>query len=208
MDILKPFKDMIADESSAAISANLAKSVVDEVEKLRAENARLQSVIDAANAQEPIARGYKNSITGSCSDLYWLADAPEGETNLYARPIPAQQSPAVAVPDDNPNEWVIEKLSYHKFERNDLNIDGCLNYLESEWKEIQGRTTRQLVMQILELLAAAPSPRITEQDAREIAKSYFAFNNTREFTEKNFKCWLKAYGRALLDKLKEVKNGK
>ena len=54
---------------------------------------------------------------------------------------------------ENPNEWIIEKLSYHKYERNDLNIEECLSYLESEWKEIQGRSTRQLVMQILSLLA-------------------------------------------------------
>lgn len=66
-------------------------------EWLEMENARLQSVIDEANAQEPLARGYKNSITGTCSELYWLGEAPEGDTNLYARPLPAQAIPEGSV---------------------------------------------------------------------------------------------------------------
>ena len=84
-------------------------------------------------------------------------------------------SPAVAVPDEN--AWIIERLSYHKLERQDMSIDDCLKYLSTEWKEVCGRTTRQLVMQILELLAATTSPRITEQDARDIVLTFTTWRN-------------------------------
>lgn len=45
---------------------------------------------EAMMKQEPVARGYKNSMTGTGSELYWLGEIPEGETNLYASPLPAQ----------------------------------------------------------------------------------------------------------------------
>jgi len=59
---------------------------------------------------------------------------------------------------ENPHEWIIEKLSYHKYERDDLTIDDCLKYLATEWTEVSGRTTRQMVMQILALLAQQEQP--------------------------------------------------
>lgn len=49
---------------------------------------------EAMMQQKPLAKGYKNSMTGTCSDLYWLGDAPEGVTYLYAGPLPAHQIPA------------------------------------------------------------------------------------------------------------------
>ena len=123
------------------------------------------------------------------------------DEKVLSEPEFVKQPPAVAVPDDNPNEWIIEKLSYHKFERNDLNIDGCLNYLESEWKEIQGRTTRQLVMQILELLAAAPSPRITEQDVLHILEGFHAIYNRYSWCH-FYTSWIKSADyQTLLGKL-------
>ena len=61
-------------------------------------------------------------------------------------------------PVDNPNEWIIENLSYHIHERDDMTMDDCLKYLATEWKETHGRTTRQMVMQILSLLAQAAPP--------------------------------------------------
>lgn len=98
MDILEHFKKMIADNSAAVFSVNFAKKVITEFESMRAENARLQPVIDEANAQEPVGT--------SCDEVSDYGLHPVNFTNrvelgqkLYARPIPAQQSPAVAVPD-------------------------------------------------------------------------------------------------------------
>lgn len=128
---------------------------------------------------------------------------------------PAQQSQAVAAHDDT--TWIIEKLSYHKFERDDLSIDDCLKYLSSEWTEVAGRTTRQLVMQILSMLAGQQSPAvaipktentITEQDAREIATQFFYWwhNQPGKNTMQGFSEWIAVDGRDLLNKLNEAKN--
>lgn len=51
---------------------------------------------------------------------------------------------------------ILERLTYHSLERDDLTLDDCLSYLAKGWYEVHGRTERQLVMQILALLAAAP----------------------------------------------------
>lgn len=63
--------------------------------------------------------------------------------------VPAE--PEASRPD------ILERLTYHALERDDLSLDDCLAYLASGWKRVRGRTERQLVMQILALLAAAPS---------------------------------------------------
>lgn len=53
---------------------------------------------------------------------------------------------------------IIEKLSYHKFERDDLTLDDCLSYLRTNgWHEVHGRNERQLILQLSELLAAQPA---------------------------------------------------
>lgn len=72
--------------------------------RLEAENSRLQSVIDEANAQEHVYfwREIGESDWIQChKDWYYkCADSAEHDTKmLYTRPIPAQQSPAVAVPE-------------------------------------------------------------------------------------------------------------
>lgn len=69
-------------------------------EWLRAENARLQAIIDEANAQEPVA--ITNGELGSkVSTLDRFIDAGQ---NLYTAPIPAQQSTAM------PEGWKITKI--------------------------------------------------------------------------------------------------
>ena len=55
---------------------------------------QLKAKLAEIEGQKPIARGYKNSQTGTCSELFWLGDIPEGETYLYASPV--QQSPAIS----------------------------------------------------------------------------------------------------------------
>ena len=52
---------------------------------------------------------------------------------------------------------ILERLTYHAGERDDLSLDDCLSYLSDGWKRIHGRTERQMVMQILALLASAPA---------------------------------------------------
>ena len=51
---------------------------------------------------------------------------------------------------------ILEKLTYHKYQRDDLTLDDCLEYLCNQWKKIHGRTERAMVMQITELLASQP----------------------------------------------------
>lgn len=72
----------------------------EDYELLRAENARLQSVIDAANAQEPLGWVFpddfeKLSNSECAADIYSVEQGhpSRGVTlPLYARPIPAQKS--------------------------------------------------------------------------------------------------------------------
>ena len=59
-------------------------------------------------------------------------------------------------------------------------------------------------MQILELLATTPSPRITEQDAREIARSAVEFMFKVDFLL--FDNWFQKEGRELLNNLNGDKN--
>lgn len=52
---------------------------------------------------------------------------------------------------------VLEKLSYHEGARYDMSLEDCLSYLANGWKETPGRSYTQLVLQLAELLAAAPA---------------------------------------------------
>jgi hypothetical protein len=52
---------------------------------------------------------------------------------------------------------IIERLTYHALERDDLTLDECLQVLADGYKRVRGRTDRQIVMQIASLLAAAPA---------------------------------------------------
>jgi len=65
---------------------------------LEAENARLQSIIDAANAQEPDGFIVGSSLYSDATIAAIFESDVSGGYLVYARPIPAQQSPAVAVP--------------------------------------------------------------------------------------------------------------
>lgn len=59
---------------------------------------------------------------------------------------------------------IIEKLSYHKFERDDLTLDDCLTYLRTNgWHEVHGRNERQMILQMTELLAQQPAQEPVKQ---------------------------------------------
>lgn len=60
-------------------------------------------------------------------------------------------SPAPCRPD------VLERLSYHVLERDDLTLDECWDVLATGWAKVRGRTERHMVMQIMELLAGQPA---------------------------------------------------
>ncbi len=68
---------------------------------------------------------------------------------------------------------ILERLSYHTLERDDLTLDECLAYLAKGWAKVHGRTERQMVMQILALLAgqsASPPSRdpLTDEQIAEL----------------------------------------
>ncbi|WP_234197099.1 hypothetical protein [Pseudacidovorax sp. NFM-22] len=69
---------------------------------------------------------------------------------------------------------ILERLTYHQLERDDLTIDECVSYLnEHGWNDVRGRAEREMVMQILALLAAAPAPleRQGRTDVRDISQA-------------------------------------
>lgn len=115
----------------------------DGVTDLLAENKRLRAVIDAANAQEPLAKSYKNSSTGTGIEFLVINEMPEGETELYARPIPAQQS-QVSGEYENALKDLQEYLGYESISAED----------------------RKMLSRVIHVMESVQqSPRITEQDA-------------------------------------------
>lgn len=52
---------------------------------------------------------------------------------------------------------IIERLSYHAHERDDLTLDECLDVVATGWSKVHGRSERQMVMQIMALLAGQPA---------------------------------------------------
>jgi len=122
---------------------------------------KLKSVIRDAREQKP--KWYKEKGTleiisaSEYRELLSIGSIMQEEFEpVFAAPVPAMPVQD-NVESENTHEWIIEKLSYHKYEREDLTIDDCLKYLATEWSEVSGRTTRQMVMQILALLASSKS---------------------------------------------------
>jgi hypothetical protein len=53
---------------------------------------------------------------------------------------------------------ILEKLSYHLLERDDMTLDDCLTYLQTGgWHKVRGRTERSMVLQLTDLMASAPA---------------------------------------------------
>ncbi len=73
---------------------------------------------------------------------------------LSLRPV-RQPEPAAA--DNCRRPDLLEKLAYHEGARQDMSLEDCLIFLANGWTETPGRTYTQLVLQITELLAAAPA---------------------------------------------------
>ena len=63
---------------------------------------------------------------------------------------------------------VVEALSWHQHERDDLSIDDAVDVIRNGWKRVHGRTERQMLLQIAALLVAAPSSQPAEPVAQAI----------------------------------------
>lgn len=82
---------------------------------------------------------------------------------LTLRPV-RQPEPAAA--DNCRRPDLLEKLAYHEGARQDMSLEDCLSFLANGWTETPGRTYTQLVLQITELLAAAPFRAYCNDDCR------------------------------------------
>lgn len=77
--------------------------------------------------------------------------APVSHSDAQVAQVPLD---GVARPD------ILEKLTYHKHECDDITLNEALSFLAEGWKKVHGRTERQMVFQIAHLLAAQPTAAI------------------------------------------------
>ena len=133
---------------------------------LLAEIERLQSALNEAladavraysklNGLHVSARAHRDEIKQLKAERDTLAQAVHmlrTDADKMRAELDALRAQEPARPD------IIERLTYHAHERDDMSIDDCLSYLASGWKTVRGRTERELVLQLLSLLAAAPQP--------------------------------------------------
>lgn len=69
--------------------------------------------------------------------------------------------------DDCARPDLLEKLTYHAYERDDMTIDELLQVLSKDgYRKVPQRTQRQLEMQLLALLAGSPAP--SDQPAQAV----------------------------------------
>lgn len=188
--------------------------------EMAAEIERLQSVIDEANSQVPVVR----VLDGRVVDFNPNYDGDVSNGEFFARPIPAQQSPAVAVPeifkkvifeqpeetkelvigvDDNDCPYFI--LGSQKFRLDPTVIE---NRDQAKWYQ------KQLSIAFEKFISGEhirQSPRVTEQDAREIIDDYIGFCDGKRLKPQSsavIGMYMKNEFSALLDRLSRDKNGK
>jgi hypothetical protein len=114
------------------------------------------AVIDAINAAPPAA-AQAAAAPRMVTVRHYNVDGTE---TLHQRPA-ASPAPA-AEADDASRPDIIERLTYHEYERDDMTLDDVLDYLASGWKKVHGRTERQLILQLCALLAARPAAPLSE----------------------------------------------
>lgn len=194
---------------------------------LEAENARLRAEIDAANAQEPswyeihIPVNEKPDLLKSLSECHESYHAKA--IRHYARPIPAQQSPAASVHGnwdeeayksvcDNLEQWksrAIEAEDLLERIRNDMAPTHMGEPVISDETVNQALIAAGYARDALryknELDRLLQSPRITEQDFRDIGLSSLRY--WIKAPNGNVDDWLENEGTfALLAKLNEKKH--
>lgn len=170
-------------------------SVIVDARELVAENARLQSIIDAANAQEPVKGTYWRDGSG-----VFTQSPMDSDLHLYLKPIPAQQSPAVAVPDIARycgHDSLADMVSTH------IHVWRTLLQDEIEINESETPFINHELNALADIEGAIkfdlehPSPRITEQDAWEILRTCGVSGEVAT-------AWWNETGRDLLNKLNGV----
>lgn len=190
LDVAEPERDQYKSLFNDQVNEN--REIYEQLESLRAQLAESAKALrgeiilcDSMRAQLKAAQEQKPALyVGACNkaEYYDHYDGPFGG-DFYAAPVPTQQSPAVEVPDTELLASIIRK------------VDG---------KHSLGASV--LAERIVEELKA---PRITEQDAREIAISFYYYRtNQSKNTIESFKLWFYEEGRDLLNKLNGDENGK
>lgn len=245
----------------------LATDAWDSNKLLRAENARLQAIIDEANAQEPVEVA---NIAGRIHDFIMekeMGDYPSfddiydliGFAELYARPIPAQQSPVTATdertsefgepetvylqlhdPDDgneksHGSNYKADGVTWcwHPINENDVRyiradlfqqspavvVPDAVSVLDKAAEGIENQIAnaglrndlydagylRAIKRELIKLRdnILSQSPRITEQHAREIIKSFqdFADEDESAYDESAWLTYMAWQGHTMLNKL-------
>lgn len=188
---------MLTDQEIEAIRQQVRKESGDwHFDTMKFARAIEQAVINKVQNQEPVAHvDLERVLAGdqplppATKEKFTASQSP-----VYAHPVPEQQSPAVAVPD-----CVI------------ADIKELIDFANQN--SVAGSTTipRHKVVEYLQLLidvANGSSPRITEQDAREIVTAHCNYldgdSDPIPDFEWNAPTW-KNRLRALLDKLNKVK---
>ncbi len=168
-----------------------------EIGSLREEVERLQAVIDEANSQKPVAWITDDYLTDKSATTYSKEVAVRWEKKgwpvdcLYSKPVPvmpSQQSPAVADVVEAVADFV-EKQEGGPYMPQVISaaILGQLMY---------GDTFKNIPF----AFDGVKSPRITEQDAREIATDFDSWNCGQNHLG-NYSEWYEKEGRTLLNKL-------
>lgn len=88
--------------------------------------------------------GNDYTVAWGSGDLY---DAAADEIERLRAQVAALEAREPRRPD------LLERLSYHALERDDLTVEDCIEYLANGWTRVHGRTERQMVMQLLHLMA-------------------------------------------------------
>lgn len=180
--------------------------------EMAAEIERLQSVIDGNNADADEAfESYLETFGGPDTNAWH--DAPvdgvfkDGfNRGLLARPIPAQQSPAVAVPDGGK---LAKLFSDFEFMATGNGFDVTRSSANTGY---QCRKTAELFATYSDGWGSGfdfgcQSPRITEQDASATIADYIDWQLVSPHiggANVQINLWLKDSGRALLDKLNKL----
>jgi hypothetical protein len=97
----------------------------------------------------------------------------------FAALLQAQGEPELVAPH------IIEALSYHARERDDLTLDEVLDYLKHGWKKVHGRSERELILQITALLAGTPpsSDQVWNETAEWLRNNYQDYTNIADLCD-------------------------
>lgn len=186
------YKERVAYLESAWQAKHLVRkdSIIAKQEKendrLKSELESLRAQLKAAQDQEPIGHVDHSDcdVTGGERFIHIYADQDlKIGQKVYAAPIPAQPSPAVAVPDTSMVN-LLRKVWKHGFDSENYDdIDFCNQ---------------------ITIAQSDDSPRITEQDARDI-EDFLVGDYKREYVGQGIEQWLSSACRALINKLNAQK---